>query len=194
MSDSDPLAQSRRQLREQRITNRLAEERLRGRQLAQIERRSELRERLRESTLYDWVTPYAELLDAGRRDPALTGPAAAWQRRQGANWPIYRTEQELSLLRAPARLLLATNSYAQGLVNGLTSYVIASGCTYRITPRKGREEQCPPALIAAAQAVIDDFLRVNQWHGGEVQGLEEELFAGPHRGAGAAHRTARRVP
>lgn len=177
MPDSPPTPEQLREtLRRQRVENRLAAERLRGHHLRAAERRAGTRDRM-ESVSLDWVTPYAELLDRFRYtgDPVLTGPTSFWQRKQGKNWPIFQTEQELSLLRAPARLLRATNSYAQGLIEGLTSYVIGPGYTYRVA-KKTDESEAPKELVAAVQLVVDECLRRNQWFGGEQPGLEEELF------------------
>lgn len=106
----------RRELSEMRLANRLRQEKLRALRLESWERLGT--RNVVETISLDWITPYAELLDLTARsgDPIFTGPATYWQRRQGRNWPIYQTEQELAILRAPARLLVATNSYAQGLI------------------------------------------------------------------------------
>jgi hypothetical protein len=160
-----------------RLENRLRNEKLKSARLERWERREKRMRNTLETISIDWITPYVELLDLTRRsgDPIFTGPATYWQRRQGRNWPIYQTEQELALLRAPARMLLATNSYAQGLVEGLTSYVLGSGCTYRITKASDKDD-LPDDLIDAAQDVVDRILEHNQWFGGELPGIEEELF------------------
>lgn len=164
------------ELRTARLANALATERVRAHRLSVAERRAARRE-LRESLSPDWVSPYLDMLGiAGRTgDPVVGGPTGYWQRRHGANWPIFRTEQELSLLRAPARALCATNSYAQGMLRGLSAYVVSTGCTYRMAARQ-KEIPVPKALIAAAQRIVDETLRRNQWHGGEQPAIEPELF------------------
>lgn len=154
-------------LKEQLLTVRLR------RELAREQRRE-----LRESYLPDWVGPYSDYLQ--RLQPemaAFYGPTAAWNRRRGMNFPIFRTEQELSLLRAPSRLLCQTNSYAIGLKEGLTSYVVGTGYTYRAAfCEELSEGNQPPGLLKSCQAAIDRFLARNDWHGGEQPSLEEELF------------------
>lgn len=172
-----PPSAAAAELRAVRTENRLRAERIRGHRLAALESRAERRRQLTESYALDWVTPYAELLDLTRSngDPVFAGAATYWQRRGGTNWPIYRTEQDLALLRAPARMLLATNGYAQGLVEGLTSYALGAGCTYRAS-KVSDSDDTPREILDACQRVIDDFLELNQWHGGEQPGLEEELF------------------
>lgn len=97
-------------------------------------------------------------------------------RRFGKNFPIYQTEQDLQLLRLPSRLLLATNGYAQGMLEGLTSYVCGDGFTQEVRAKPGREDQVPQAILDKLNGVLDDFRIRNDWHGGEVPGLEEELF------------------
>lgn len=166
----------RDELRNLRTENRLRVERVRSERLRQAELRATRRREVMEALSLDWVTPYAELLDMTRRagDPVITGPSSAWQRRHGRNWPIYQTEAELNLLRAPARLLLATTGSAQGLVEGITSYLVGSGCTYRMAKAKDRDE-LPVEVVEAAQDVVDEILDRNQWFGGEQPGIEEEL-------------------
>lgn len=103
---------------------------------------------------------------------ALTGArpfATVNDRRDGRNYPIFQTEEELAQLRAPARILCASNHYAIGLLNGLTSYTIGTGFTYRAVPRNKDMKVSPEA--DAAQAVIDAFIEKAAW--GE---LEQELF------------------
>lgn len=165
----------RRELSEMRLANRLRQEKLRALRLESWERLGT--RDVVETISLDWITPYAELLDLTARsgDPIFTGPATYWQRRQGRNWPIYQTEQELAILRAPARLLVATNSYAQGLIEGLTSYVLGTGCTYRMARADDRDD-LPEEAIDAAQDVVDRTLARNVWAGGELPGIEEELF------------------
>lgn len=168
---------SRDELRTFRLENRIAAEHIRAARLGQVKAREERRRQLLESLSVDWVTPYSELLDLTRRsgDPVIAGPTSFWQRRQGRNWPIFQTEQELNLLRAPARVLLATNGYAQGLVEGITSYLVGSGCTFRIAKADDTDREFPKEAVAAAQDVVDEVLAQNQWYGGEQPGLEEEL-------------------
>ena len=153
---------------EQRRHNRLLAEQMRGRRL---ERQHQL---LEAQLAYDWVQPYSDLLDRLRNgEPEIAGPTAVWNRRYGRNYPLFQSEQELNLLRAPARILCATNSYAIGLLEGLTSYVIGSGYTYRVTPT---DPSVPPGLVEAGQDILDEFADRTEWFGGELPGLEEELF------------------
>lgn len=174
MSQRGPLppipADAAAQLAQTRAANELLAEQMRYRRLHRAKERME--------ASLDWVTPYIDLVDRFRRDPAFAGPAGAWMRRYGRDYPIYQTEQELGTYRAGARVLLSTNSYAIGYQEGLTSYVIGAGYTYRATARPDArlDEAALEPLAKACQATIDEFCRREQWYGGEQPGLEEELF------------------
>lgn len=166
------------ELRDVRLRNRLLAEQARSKRLERAARYEEVRQ-LKESALFfDWVGPYFDLLnEQRRREPELAGPSAAWHRRHGRNYPLFQSERELDLLRAPARVLCAVNSNAIGLVEGLTSYVLGTGITYRATPKKGREKEVPPELIDAINVgLFAEFDDRTEWYGGEQPGLEEELF------------------
>lgn len=157
--------------------NRLTAERIRQARLARVHaaerRRTELLEAYQPQS---WFPAYADYLDRlTHREPVYSPATARWQRRIGQNYPIFQSEQELALLRAPSRLLAASNSYAIGLCEGLTSYVIGTGYTYRVAARQKRAV-LPDGLVESCQFVIDDFLDRNEWHGGEQPSLEEELF------------------
>jgi hypothetical protein len=99
-----------KQLADTRAARELLVEQMQYRRLHRLKERQE--------ATYDWVTPYVDLIDRARRDPAFAGPAGAWMRRYGRNYPIYQTEQELGTYRAGARVLLATNSTRSGSRRG----------------------------------------------------------------------------
>lgn len=167
---------ARQQARLLHWENRRRVGQIRANQLHVIESHTTRRRELIEHYSTDWIGPYADYLDRLRPDNyGLAGGTAMWQRNRGQNYPIFQSEQELALLRAPSRLLCATNSTAIGLVEGLTSYVIGTGYTYRAAGLDHRE-RLPPGLVASCQAVTDEFLLRNDWHGGEQPGIEEELF------------------
>lgn len=169
----------RQELRQRRLENRLIVEQMRGQRLAVAQKRQERRQALESSVLYDWVTPYMDLLDRLRRgEPELAGPTSAWQRKWGRNYPIFQTEQELNLLRAPARVLIQTNTYAQGALSALTSYVGCGGYTYRATLNKAAvRDEAPQDLADACQEIIDDFIARNGWQVGENDAYSDEFFS-----------------
>lgn len=164
------------ELRESRIHNKLAVERIRAVNLANVEKRLGKQSLMESTMLFDWVTPYSDMLDRMRRtEPFMFGPSAVWNRRWGRNYPIFQSENELNLIRAPARILCCTNSYAIGLMEALTSYVVGLGFTHTAQAKETAWD-CPPDLPGAVQVVIDRFHERNQWFGGELPSLEEELF------------------
>ena len=169
------MSDTKTALNEQRAQNRLRVEQIRGHRLDALAKKQSYRRELQEALAYDWVGPYTDLLAQNRRDPVIGGISTANDRRRGDNYPIFRSEQELALLRAPARILCSTNSYAQGLLEGLTSYVVGTGFTYRVSVREDSDD-APHGLAKVCQRVIDDFTEASEWYGGEMPGLEEELF------------------
>src|SRR5262249_4204445 len=126
-----------------RLRLRAARSRLRNlgrlREAQQLEHRASLLESASSPTPLDWVSADQVLLDRFRAEPYAYNITSAYDRKFGRNYPLYGSEAELSLLRAPSRLLCQTNTYAQGLIEGLTSYVIGEGYTYRAAARKGQE-------------------------------------------------------
>ena len=169
----DTAAELMEQLDQVKARNQLNAEKLRGQDLA---RRVKKMERLQEAVGDVWVGQFVDLIDKYRNEPnqTPTGPGPFADRLQGRNWPIFQNESELRLLRAPARVLVATNGYAQGLIEGLTSYVIGSGFSYRVAAKPGKD--VADDILDACQYVLDEFMERSEWYGGELPGLEEELF------------------
>lgn len=99
--------------------------------------------------------------DTGNRWVPIQSPS---DRRAGANWPLYRTDTELSQLRMASRILAQTNAYAIGLTKNLRNYTIEAGGVYKVMPKV----KSPPPLIQRlcdmAQRVVDRFLSLNHWN------------------------------
>ena len=173
---SDRTAHARAEALRLKWENRAAAEKVRASALARRVKAVERRELAEAFLAGDWVGAYADYLDRIRtREPVATGPSGQWQRKGGRDYPFYQTETELALLRAPARVLCGANGYAAGMVEGLTSYVIGTGIVYRVAERKQATE-VPDGLKESAQEAVDEFLDRTEWYGGELPGLEEELF------------------
>lgn len=91
-------------------------------------------------------------------------------RRRGANWPLWRTEQDLDRLRNISRLVVSpANSFGKCLLKNITNSVIGKGFSYKIRPKKNdspADGQAPglDELCKATQAVVDDFLSANRWN------------------------------
>lgn len=117
-----------------------------------------------------WLSSYVDLLarykDGGALAYPITQPS---DRRYGGNFPFWYSEQQLSLIRAQARMVVTMSPNAQGLLNGLCSYVIGSGYQYNAIPKPSRD--IPDAIMVKVQDVIDIFIENNAW-----SEMEQELF------------------
>ena len=113
---------------------------------------------------------YTDLLnrftDGGVYAYPITNPK---DRLYGSNYPFWYSEQQLNLIRAQARLLTTTNPNAQGLLNGLCSYVIGAGFGYRVMAKEGRDVS--DDVIQQATDVLREFFDDNEW-----DLMEQEIF------------------
>lgn len=136
-------------------------------QLAQLERHKKLQE---SAEAWDYFSPLQAITDRMREVDGFAYPiSTAQDRAYGANWPFWRTWQEHARLRAASRVLCGISSNARGMLNGLTSYVVGNGYSYRVM---GVDDDAPEELIKFVQdRIIDKFLELNRWNT-----LERELF------------------
>jgi hypothetical protein len=117
-----------------------------------------------------WLTNYSDMLDRYAGGFAGSYPITQpTDRRYGSNFPFWVSEVQLSMLRASARFIVTTSPNAQGLLNGLCSYVIGCGYSYRVQAKKmsGASDE----LVTAVQTVIDNFIEQNGW-----AEMEQEIF------------------
>ncbi len=132
-----------------------------------------VRRPLRENVLTNdfWLSSYIDLLDRFRDGGVYSYPISNPQDRiYGSNYPFWYSEQQLGLFRAQARLVATTNPNAQGLLNGLCSYVIGPGFNYRIGPKADSDVE--DSLVRAVQDVVEKFRNDNEW-----DLLEQEVFS-----------------
>jgi len=109
--------------------------------------------------------------DLDRYDFARGGPGFPMgtpsQRKNGADWPFYQNETEHGVLVMASRIAFGTITKAEGLINGMSCYVVGDGATIRVMPKaEGSEE-----TAKAAQKVIDAFRLANH-----MEEREEEFF------------------
>lgn len=117
-----------------------------------------------------WLTAYSDVLARYRDGGVLSYPISQpTDRRYGSNFPFWISEQQLSLVRAQARMVTTMNPNAQGLLNGLTSYVIGTGFSYKVQAKEGADPG--DEVLAKVQEVIDGFAEDNSW-----AEMEQELF------------------
>jgi len=95
-------------------------------------------------------------------------------RKHGAQWPLWRTEQELDRIRQAGRLLIGVNSFAKGLIRNLTNYVIGKGFGYKAASKElidadpskpgVQDPKAVKKLVRQLQDFIDQFLARNRWN------------------------------
>ncbi len=132
--------------------------------------------KLQESDSWDWVSAYSDMLGIWGQSSGVNNlyprVSTMADRRAGRDFPIFQNEVQLSLLRAPARILCQTNDYAIGLVEGLTSFVVGTGHRPVVKPL---DDAATPggekSLVAQVQKVLDEFQARTKW-----SLLEQELF------------------
>lgn len=71
------------------------------------------------------------------------------------------SETQLREIRNQCRLLALGNEFAINGHENRISFIVGSGHTYSAAAKKG--QQAPAAWVAAAQAVLDDFIQANNW-------------------------------
>ncbi len=74
----------------------------------------------------------------------------------------FATLEQLTQARGQCRLLALTNEFAINGHENRISYIVGTGFRYRVVARGGHE--VPRRLLLQAQAVLEEFLRENQWH------------------------------
>lgn len=90
-----------------------------------------------------------------------------WGGLGGAGTPAARsglpcvTEEQLAAVRLESRRLAAGNEFAINGIENRISYLVGPGHSYRAAVRKGAPAR--PELVAEVQAVVDEFIDVNQW-------------------------------
>jgi hypothetical protein len=106
---------------------------------------------------------------------SMVDPRDAWCGDDGVPWlavggaygvgnacrPAFMTEQEHREIRAQCRALALTNEFAINGHENRVNYIVGSGHTYRATVKK--HAAAPADLAADVQAVLDDFLKRNNW-------------------------------
>lgn len=141
-------------------------------------KRGRAKESINQSDVLDAISELTSLFMRRSGDLQIfgAGGTTAPFRWKGRNYPFYQNEQELAQLRAMSRILCGSGTYGAGLIEGFASYVLSTGMTYEMTPRKGADEALAQVVCGAAQSVVDLHLKRNQWFGGEQPGLETEFF------------------
>lgn len=171
---NSPTATGHEALKRERRRNREIRE---SREAAKLGRTNDLLESTGMLSGVDWTSSFYAFLDRWNQfQLSFSGVSTINDRRWGRDYPIYTSEVDLQLLRWPSRIVCRTNSYAIGMQEGLTSYVVGDGPEVSVQAKQGKEEQIPKPILAKLNEVTDEFADRNCWHGADVPGLAEELF------------------
>ena len=138
--------------------------------LRAVERAKRIQE---QQETWEWLGGFADVMDRLRsasRDASYPF-STAQDRRFGDYWPFWRTWQEHARIRASSRLLYGVSGMASGAIDGIASYVIGEGFTYRVVAKRVEDERTLASLIGACQEVLDDFAVANDW-----PAWEQEFF------------------
>ena len=119
-----------------------------------------LRRRLSEAydALWDtFVDPLEPLFDTdGTRWLQVAAGSA-----NGASDSPLENEQQLRLARQQCRQLAVTNEFAINGHENRISYIVGSGYTYRVVPKKRHDVS--EEMLTGAQDVLDEFIEHNLW-------------------------------
>jgi capsid protein len=95
------------------------------------------------------------------------GDGTAWNRLgrgmgNGLAGLPFADEQQLAQIRDQCRALAVTNEFAINGHENRISYIVGSGHAYRAAAKR---DAAAESLAAEVQAVVDEFVRLNHWHG-----------------------------
>lgn len=111
----------------------------------------------------DWLRAWRDIsdrmLDFSRGGMAVGGGITSHLRRDKSDFPFFRSEAELGIIRDASRILCGDDPYAIGLLNGLESYTIGDGATVRVEAKNEHGK----TLAEMAQRVVDKFCQRNKF-------------------------------
>lgn len=101
--------------------------------------------------------PWREAADEGLKS------ADPYDRADGANWPIYRTDQDIQLLYGIGRSLAGCDATGLGLQRFLLNHIVGEGFEFRVQPRTTAADDTDKILAEIAQRIIDEFTERVNW-------------------------------
>lgn len=105
------------------------------------------------------IDPNAEFFDGTGRRTWL--PIGLGDSTNGACSQAYSTEEGLNNIRNQSRFLALENEFAINGHENRVSYIVGSGHVYGVEAKP--DEEVSDEELAAVNAVIDDFIKANQW-------------------------------
>lgn len=174
MSSGEPKAQTLGELKRLRREIAYGEYMLELSQLTAARSRARVQESL---TTGSWLNDYTALLGTWSQD-SLNRFGGINGAPNGGIATLIRSENDLAILRTPAAILALTNTYAQGLLWGLSAYVIGEGMNYKFGVE---HDELYPGLEEGGQKILDEILEFNDFGAnnageGEQPSLELEAF------------------
>lgn len=113
---------------------------------------------------------YYDLLQDRYGDGKWVPISVVSDRKQGANWPLWRNEVELAEYRQRSRITCRKNAYARSLLSNLTNHIIGKGFSYKAQPKaqtgaaKGiAPDETTQQITTALQREVDDFCAMNRF-------------------------------
>jgi len=109
----------------------------------------------------NWVDPYEAYCGPNGEPWGPVGTGTGGGNRPPLDRAGFRDELELDKAREFSRLQAETNEFAINAIENRISYVVGTGHTYHVSPKKGIE--LAPEVIDQVQAYLDDWLFEADW-------------------------------
>lgn len=118
-----------------------------------------------ESSATDWgalIDPTEYLRDDSTMGFVVGPQSLRSDRRNGDNYPIFRTEAELSIIRAVGRAMVDCTEHGQGIIGTILAYVVGCGFQWAFMPRNRANAEAI-TLAGVVQGEMKEFYRKEKW-------------------------------
>jgi len=122
---------------------------------------------MREGSGWGKLVPAHEYPRNERRGRFNRWSSEPMDRSRGAWRPHLETEWDLWAMQGTARWLAGQDSATIGVMENLTSYILATGFDYQIQAKPRFE--VPEELLVSAQSILDDWQEQEQWRRVEAE-------------------------
>lgn len=113
----------------------------------------------------EWVDTTEYLRDDSTLPYTGSGPIDLRRnRKDGQNFPIFQTEQELAVIRGVGRALVDQTEWGTGALEVLSAFTMGTGYTWKAVPKKEALNPEQAAVVAArVKSILDELIRENSW-------------------------------
>ncbi len=120
-----------------------------------------------ESVALEWgalIDPTEFLRDDPSFGYAIGPQDLRGDRKDGANFPVFRTEAELGIIRAIGRALGESTEHGLAVLETLASYTVGTGFQWNVSPVPAKKKD-PDALAVAAtaKAALENLFDTQSW-------------------------------